>query len=147
MIYIGIPDPLIIENTGIIPHLFQVSDGHAFTGSRTTSDFVGLRFVHGLLSYTRNNGVPPTVDQMLANVEGKKSKSTIHARLKNLVNAGLLVQKNVKGYYYPTSIDLDEISVPVKFPEKIQASLLNDGLHPELSGQLEEYIRKNSGIN
>lgn len=110
-------------------------------------DNYNKRLIAYITLYTRNNGVPPTVDQMLANVEGKKSKSTIHARLKNLVNAGLLVQKNVKGYYYPTSIDLDEISVPVKFLEKIQVSLLNDGPLPELSGQLEEYIRKNSGIN
>ena len=104
------------------------------------------RLIAYITTYTRNNGVPPTVDQMMANVEGKKSKSTIHARLKKLVNAGLLVQKNVKGYYYPTSIDLDEISVPLKFLEKIQADLLDDGPHPELSNQLDDYIRKNSGI-
>lgn len=105
------------------------------------------RLVAYITDYTHKNGVPPSVEMMLSNVSGKKSKSTIFTRLRKLVDAGILVQKNVKGYYYPTSIDLDEISVPVKFLEKIQVSLLNDGPHPELSGQLEEYIRKNSGIN
>ena len=104
------------------------------------------RLVAYITDYTHKNGVPPSVEMMLSNVPGKKSKSTIFTRLRKLVNAGLLVQKNVKGYYYPTSIDLDEISIPVKFLEKIQAALLDDGPHPELSDQLDDYIRKHSGI-
>ena len=102
------------------------------------------RLVAYITDYTHKNGVPPSVEMMLSNVPGKKSKSTIFTRLRKLVNAGILVQKNIKGYYYPTSIDLDEISVPLKFLEKIQEALLDDGPHPELSDQLRDYINKNS---
>ncbi len=43
---IGISDPPKKE-ARISGLSFIVSDGHAFTGSRTPSDFVGLRFAHG----------------------------------------------------------------------------------------------------
>lgn len=68
-----------------------------------------LRYIE---DYTREVGVPPTLDSMIDNVYGITSKSTLHNHLQNMVESGLLVQKNVKGYYYPTSIDLCEVSVP-----------------------------------
>ena len=62
------------------------------------------RLLDYITEYVRKEGVPPTVDMMIENVEGKSSKSTVFLRLKQLVNEGYLVQKNIKGYYYPTSI-------------------------------------------
>lgn len=79
---------------------------------RKINDDYSERLLTYITDYVRKVGVPPTIDMMLENVEGKASKSTVFNRLQKMVNAGLLTQKNIKGYYYPTSIDLKEVSVP-----------------------------------
>ena len=65
-------------------------------------DFKILEYI---TDYTRQNKVPPTIDLILENVPERSSKSTIHNHLKKMVKVGLLSQKNVKGYYYPTSLE------------------------------------------
>ena len=81
------------------------------------------RLLEYIENYVRINGVPPTLDDMIVNVPGKTSKSTIHARLKKMVEAGDLIQKNKKGYYYPASIDNHEVLVPVYVIENIISAL------------------------
>lgn len=63
------------------------------------------RLMKYIIHYTKQNRVPPTLELMLENVEGITSKSTLYNHLKKLTSVGLLVQKNVKGYYYPTCLD------------------------------------------
>lgn len=63
-----------------------------------------------ITEYTKEHKVPPTIDQIIENVPDRTSKSTVHYRLQRMVEAGLLTQKNVKGYYYPTSLDYKMLS-------------------------------------
>ena len=63
-----------------------------------------------ITEYTKEHKVPPTIDSIIANVPDRKSKSTVHYRLQRMVEAGLLTQKNDKGYYYPTSLDYKILS-------------------------------------
>ena len=93
-----------------------------------------------ITDYTRSVGVPPSIDQIAENVGGLTSKSTIHHHLKQMVDAGLLVQKNKNMYYYPTSIDLGEVSVPKFILEKACEKLLENPENATLVKQLSNYI-------
>ena len=74
--------------------------------SNMIHDDYSERLLDYITDYVRKEGVPPTVDMMIQNVPGKSSKSTVYNRLQKMVDDGLLIQKNIKGYYYPTSICL-----------------------------------------
>lgn len=63
------------------------------------------RLMDYIIEQVRENKVPPSLDSMLDNVSGVQSKSTLHNRLQALVKEGVLVQKNKKGYYYPTCFE------------------------------------------
>lgn len=64
-----------------------------------------------IIDYVKINKVPPTLDLMLNNLIGVTSKSVLQYHLKRLVNRGLLVQKNIKGYYFPTCLDGKSYSI------------------------------------
>ena len=96
------------------------------------------RLLNYITEYVRKEGVPPTVDMMIENVEGKSSKSTVFIRLKQLVEEGYLVQKNIKGYYYPTSI-LREVSVPKELLEEVCKELIITG-NTGLVKQIKNYL-------
>lgn len=100
------------------------------------------RLLTYITNYVRKEGVPPTVDMMLANVEGRSSKSTIFNKLQKMVRAGLLVQKNVKGYYYPVSIDTKEISVPRFLLEEACTQLAKSSETAKLAGNLYKYLKE-----
>lgn len=97
------------------------------------------RLLKFITDYTRSNGVPPTLELMIQNVEGRTSKSTLHRRLKKMVSVGLLVQKGKLGLYYPTSIDDREVSVPLFLLEKACKALASDG-REELAKALRKYL-------
>lgn len=99
------------------------------------------RLLAYITNYVRQEGVPPTVDMMIANVEGRSSKSTVFLKLQKMVDAGLLVQKNVKGYYYPTSIDVQEVSVPRFLLEQACVQLAKSAETSQLAGNLYRYLK------
>lgn len=107
-----------------------------------TNDNYDERLIEYITQYVRNEGVPPTVDMMLENVEGKKSKSTVFNRLQKMVDAGLLVQKNKKGYYYPTSIDTKEVSIPKFLLKEACEALLQDPSTHQIAGKLYQYLKE-----
>lgn len=111
--------------------------------TETFNDNYDERLIEYITQYVRNEGVPPTVDMMLENVEGKKSKSTVFNRLQKMVDAGLLVQKNKKGYYYPTSIDMKEVSVPKFLLKEAIEALLKDPSNHQMAGKLYQYLKEN----
>lgn len=108
--------------------------------SRVINDDYSERLLAYITDYVRRVGVPPTVDMMIENVEGKTSKSTVFARLQKMVDANLLTQKNVKGYYYPTSIDIKEVSVPIFLLEEACRKLLDSPDNAELVFRLSKYL-------
>lgn len=110
--------------------------------ARTINDDYEERLLAYITQYVRKEGVPPTVDMMIENVEGKTSKSTVFNRLQRMVDAGLLVQKNKKGYYYPTSIDMKEVSVPKFLLEEACKGLLKDPSNHQIAGKLYQYLKE-----
>ena len=98
------------------------------------------RLLRYITEYTRDIGVPPTLDQMISNVEGISSKSTLYYRLQNMVRGKLLVQKNVKGYYYPTSIDLAEVSIPKYLLSMACTELIKQPENASLVKSISNYI-------
>lgn len=98
------------------------------------------RLLNYITEYTRKVGVPPTVDLMVENVEGRTSKSTVHLHCKKMVDEGLLVQKNIKGYYYPTSIEYKEVSVPRYLLNAICNRLESLTPTDEVTKRLKEYL-------
>lgn len=103
------------------------------------------RLLNFITEYTRQIGVPPSIDTILENVEGKKSKSTIYNRLQKMVRNGLLTQKNMKGYYYPTSLECKEILIPQTL--LIEACRILTSI-PEgitISQTLYSYVEKKEG--
>lgn len=104
------------------------------------SDEYNSRLLKYMTEYVREVGVPPTVDLMIENVEGKRSKSTVYNRLQRMVDAGLLVQKNEKGYYYPTSIDMKEVSIPKFLLEQACEKLIENPENAELVKRISNFI-------
>lgn len=100
------------------------------------------RLLKYITEYAKTNGVPPSVDLMIENVEGKTSKSTVYHRLQGLVQEGLLVQKNVKGYYYPTSLITEEILIPKTLVNIIYKSLTKHSDQQELANELHQYLKE-----
>ena len=98
------------------------------------------RLMEYITNYTREIGVPPSLDSMIENVDGITSKSTIHTHLKKLVEEGLLVQKNKRKYYYPTSIDMGEILLPKYLLNKIIDTLSKDDKNKDLINKIQTYI-------
>ena len=92
-------------------------------------------------TYTREVGVPPTVDQMIENVGEISSKSSVFAHLKKLEAAGLLVQKNAKGYYYPTSLENDEVMIPKNLITEACRKLLDDPKNAILVKRISMYLK------
>ena len=109
---------------------------------KCNNDDYNERLLDYITKYVRNEGVPPTIDLMIENVEGKTSKSTVFGRLQRMVDVGLLVQKNKKGYYYPTSIDTNEVSVPKFLLEEACKALLEQPENKKLSGKLYQYLKE-----
>lgn len=105
------------------------------------NDDYSERLLAYITDYVRKVGVPPTVDMMIANVKGRSSKSTVFGRLQKMVDAGLLVQKNTKGYYYPTSIDSKEVSVPRFLLEEACVQLAKSSNTSQLAGRLQKYLK------
>lgn len=105
-------------------------------------DDYNSRLLKYITEYTKTNKVPPSVDLMVENVKGKKSKSTIYHRLQKMVQEGLLVQKNVKGYYYPTSLITEEILIPKTLIDTIYKSLIEHPDQQELANELHQYLKE-----
>lgn len=101
------------------------------------------RLLAYITDYVRKEGVPPTIDMMISNVKGRSSKSTVFLRLQKMVDKGLLVQKNIKGYYYPTSIDTKEISVPRFILEQACTQLAKSPETSQLAANLYKYLKEN----
>ena len=55
---------------------------------------------------------------------------------------GLLVQKNVKGYYYPTSLITEEILIPKILVDTIYKYLLKHSNQQELADELHQYLKE-----
>lgn len=110
--------------------------------ARTIDDDYSERLLDYITQYVRREGVPPTVDMMIENVEGKTSKSTVFNRLQKMVEEGLLVQKNKKGYYYPTSIDTEEVSVPKFLLEDVCKRLIRNPENQKAVERLYRYIKE-----
>lgn len=108
---------------------------------KNTYDDYNSRLLEYITEYARTNGVPPSVDLMIENVEGKRSKSTVYNRLQELVQEGLLVQKNVKGYYYPTSLITEEILIPKILVDTIYKYLKHSN-QQELANELHQYLKE-----
>lgn len=53
-----------------------------------------------------------------------------------------LCRKNKKGYYYPTSIDTNEVSVPKFLLEEACKALLEQPENKKLSGKLYQYLKE-----
>lgn len=100
------------------------------------------RLLTYITDYVRKEGVPPTIDTMIANVNGRSSKSTVFIKLQKMVDAGLLVQKNAKGYYYPTSIDTKEVSVPRFLLKEACVQLAKSTDTSHLAGNLYKYLKE-----
>lgn len=105
-------------------------------------DDYNLKLLEYITEYVKTNKIPPSVDLMIENVEGKKSKSTVYHRLQGLVQEGLLVQKNVKGYYYPTSLITEEILIPKILVNTIYKYLLKHSNQQELADELHQYLKE-----
>lgn len=99
------------------------------------------RLLKYITEYVRKEGVPPTIDMMIKNVEGRSSKCTLHNRLQKMVNSGLLVQKNIKGYYYPTSIDMEEVSIPKFLLEQACERLIENPENVNLVKRISDFIK------
>lgn len=99
------------------------------------------RLLAYITKYVEEVGVPPTVDLMVANVEGLTSKSTVFHHLQKMVDVGLLVQKNVKGYYYPTSLDVDKsVTIPKSFLKRVELDMVKHNCDPKLIKELNYYV-------
>lgn len=105
-------------------------------------DDYNLKLLEYITEYVKTNKIPPSVDLMIENVEGKKSKATVYRRLQELVQEGLLVQKNVKGYYYPTSLITEEILIPKILVDTIYKYLLKHSNQQELADELHQYLKE-----
>ena len=105
-------------------------------------DDYNLKLLEYITEYVKTNKIPPSVDLMIENVEGKKSKATVYRRLQELVQEGLLVQKNVKGYYYPTSLITEEILIPKTLINIIYKSLTEHSDQQELANELHQYLKE-----
>ena len=99
------------------------------------------RLLAYITNYVEEVGVPPTVDLMIENVEGLTSKSTVFHHLQKMVNNGLLVQKNVKGYYYPTSLDVDnKVMLSTSFLKRVGLEMVKHKCDPKLIKELSDYV-------
>lgn len=108
--------------------------------SNIIHDDYSERLLDYITDYVRKEGVPPTVDMMIQNVSGKSSKSTVYNRLQKMVDNGLLIQKNIKGYYYPTSIDTQEVSIPKYILERACNELIKNPDNIKLVKIIHKYI-------
>lgn len=101
------------------------------------------RLLNYITEYTREVGVPPTVDQMVEHVHGLTSKSSVHNHLKKMVSLNLLNQKNMKGYYYPTSLEIKEAMVPILLLRRIGEALVmtQDPKNVELAKMLSMHLQ------
>lgn len=105
------------------------------------------RLLQYITEYTRNNKVPPSLDMIIENVPGRASKSTVFNKLQKMVDAKLLVQKNKKGYYYPTSLETKEVSVPLYLLKEACTKLIESPDNALLVKRLSEYINNNGESN
>lgn len=110
------------------------------TMSNMIHDDYSERLLDYITDYVRKEGVPPTVDMMIQNVSGKSSKSTVYNRLQKMVDDGLLIQKNIKGYYYPTSIDTQEVSIPKHILERACKELIKNPDNIKLVKIIHKYL-------
>lgn len=109
------------------------------SGHRAPEDYDN-RLMEYLISYTRENRVPPPLDLILKNVSGISSKSSLQKRLQKLEEAGLLRQKNDKGYYYPTSLEDKEVLVPLSMLTKVCEILIENPKNAVLVKQLSDLM-------
>lgn len=109
------------------------------SGHRAPEDY-DKRLMEYLISYTREHRVPPPLDLILTNVSGLSSKSSLQNRLQKLEKAGLLRQKNVKGYYYPTSLEDKEVLVPLSMLTKVCEILIENPQNAVLVKQLSNLM-------
>ena len=107
---------------------------------KRASDEYDKKLMSYIETYTRDVGVPPTIDQIIENVGELSSKSSVHARLTKLVYAGLLTQKNVKGYYYPTALESKEVLLPIRLVTKACKILLDNPDNAELVKEISNYL-------
>lgn len=109
------------------------------SGYRAPEDYDN-RLMEYLISYIRENRVPPPLDLILKNVSGISSKSSLQRRLKKLEEGGLVRQKNDKGYYYPTSLEDREVLVPISMLTKACEILIENPQNAVLVKQLSDLM-------
>lgn len=105
------------------------------------------RLLKYITDYTRENKVPPSLDMIIENVPGRTSKSTIFNKLQKMVDANLLVQKNKKGYYYPTSLETKEVTVPLYLLKEACTKLIESPDNALLVKRLSKYINNDKESN
>ena len=77
---------------------------------------------------------------MIENVSGKSSKSTVYNRLQNMVDEGLLVQKNKKGYYYPAELQEVYVNIPKALLIHIKKELEITSNKETLKKEIAKYV-------
>lgn len=70
------------------------------------------RVMSFMVSHMIRNKVPPTFEEIIENVEGAKSKSTVFYHLNRMKELGYLTQKGTGTMYVPTFMDEKELLVP-----------------------------------
>lgn len=108
-------------------------------GHRAPEDYDD-RLMEYLITYVREHRVPPSLDSIILNVHGISSKSSLQHRLQKLEHAGLVRQKNNKGYYYPTILDDKEVLIPRYLITKACEILIENPNNALLVKQISNYL-------